>query len=161
MDKTCLKCNSITTTKWYTGPKCNNCYRREIYPEYKLTRKPRTPNERTRDRVNKRLTYLKNIDPTKFYGGKKKHTLKKYGISPLDYADMLLKQGGVCAVCKLSETCKDKRSNKVRDLAVDHCHTTGRVRGLLCSRCNKALGGFKDNAELLASAIGYLNANKN
>jgi hypothetical protein len=42
------------------------------------------------------------------------------------------------------------------DLAVDHCHTTGKIRGLLCSKCNPALGAFNDNIEILNSAIKYL-----
>ena len=57
----------------------------------------------------------------------------------------------VCATCKLEKPENTKR------LAVDHCHTTGVVRGLLCHKCNKALGVF-NNKELLDAAINYLNA---
>jgi hypothetical protein len=69
---------------------------------------------------------------------------------------MLVNQNYVCAICGESETCKDSRINKPRSLAVDHCHQSGKVRGLLCTTCNKSLGGFKDNSVLLQKAINYL-----
>lgn len=61
---------------------------------------------------------------------------------------MLEMQGGVCAICGG----KDKNFR----LAVDHCHQTGKIRGLLCSACNKAIGGFKDSPMLLIKAMRYL-----
>lgn len=74
---------------------------------------------------------------------------KMYGLSPEQYLDMLEKQQGKCAICKLEPTSK-------RGLAVDHDHETGEVRGLLCGGCNTALGSFKDDPEVLTSAIEYL-----
>lgn len=65
-------------------------------------------------------------------------------------------QGGVCLICSRPETAVDKASGKVRALAVDHDHKTGRIRGLLCSACNRALGLFQDDPELLAKAADYL-----
>ena len=64
---------------------------------------------------------------------------------------MLEKQNHVCAICG------NKDNNK--KLAVDHCHTTGVIRGLLCSACNTSLGKFKDSVELLQNAIQYLKDN--
>lgn len=72
----------------------------------------------------------------------------KYGITPEDYQEMLAAQGGVCAVCGAGPG--------VRALAVDHCHTTGRVRGILCPNCNTGLGKFRDDVGLLTRAITYL-----
>lgn len=68
---------------------------------------------------------------------------------------MLSIQGGVCAICKKPER---HRSNgpKVKRLAVDHDHTTGEVRGLLCNNCNRALGLFGDDVTALQAAIDYL-----
>lgn len=79
----------------------------------------------------------------------RKATLKKYGITPQQYNQILLSQGGGCAICKGRPKLKEA-------LPVDHCHTTGRVRGLLCSNCNRGLGCFKDSPALLVAAVSYL-----
>lgn len=75
---------------------------------------------------------------------------KNYGLSLKDYNDMLVNQNYKCAICKRPNTDFSKQ------LAVDHCHTTGKVRGLLCMNCNNGLGKFMDNEELLLEAIRYL-----
>lgn len=62
---------------------------------------------------------------------------------------MEVEQGGACKIC--GEPCTSGRS-----LAVDHCHKTGRVRGLLCGQCNNGLGRFRDRPDLLLAAIAYL-----
>lgn len=80
----------------------------------------------------------------------------KYGLSLEDYGTMLLEQNGVCAICEQPETYIDVRSGKIRPLVVDHCHTTGRVRGLLCNNCNAALGQVQDNKDTILKAIVYL-----
>jgi hypothetical protein len=77
-----------------------------------------------------------------------------FGLSLDDYERMLAEQGGVCALCG-SPPGNDLRT---RHLAVDHCHETGRIRGLLCGGCNRALGFFKDDPELLDRAAAYLRA---
>ena len=81
-----------------------------------------------------------------------KHTdlRRKFGITLDDYSSMLEKQNGVCAICGNSEPYNGY------SLAVDHDHGTGKVRGLLCSSCNRAIGLFKDSPELLQKAINYL-----
>lgn len=76
----------------------------------------------------------------------------KYGITREDYLSLLDSQGGVCAVCKKEESTGGRSSW----LYVDHCHRTGLVRGLLCSKCNKGLGMFEDDMARMESAIGYL-----
>ena len=77
--------------------------------------------------------------------------LRKFGITLDEYESMLESQGGVCAICKQPE-----RGNRAKRLAVDHCHETGVIRGLLCQSCNRALGLFKDDVDLLNAAINYL-----
>ncbi len=69
---------------------------------------------------------------------------------------MLKKQDGKCAICKKVETSVNKKTNKFKDLSVDHCHKTGKIRGLLCSRCNSGLGFFKDDLEIIKNAGLYL-----
>lgn len=76
---------------------------------------------------------------------------KNFGITLEIYNKMLEEQNSVCAIC-------NKHVEKeTRSLAVDHCHSTGKIRGLLCRFCNQAIGHFDDNEELLQSAIRYLN----
>ena len=83
-----------------------------------------------------------------------KHNLKKYGLTEEDYKSLLEGQQGRCAICRSDET---QRTNTRYNLFVDHCHATGKVRGLLCHHCNVGLGHFKDQQELLNKAIEYLN----
>lgn len=80
---------------------------------------------------------------------------KSFGISLNYYKHLLQKQNGVCAICGKQEVVKDEKGI-IRSLAVDHCHTTMEVRGLLCTKCNQGIGSFLDNVELLKSAIEYL-----
>lgn len=85
----------------------------------------------------------------------KKNKLKKYGITLDDYEKMIIFQNGVCSICNKSERRKGK-NGKILPLNVDHCHKTGKVRGLLCHLCNVSLGGFQDSEEILLKAINYL-----
>ena len=71
-----------------------------------------------------------------------------YGITSAQYDKLLVKQKGSCAICKSIPTKKR--------LAVDHDHSTGKIRGLLCHPCNAAIGLFKDNTDFLLEAKRYL-----
>lgn len=73
-----------------------------------------------------------------------------YGITLEERDALLASQGMVCAICETDTPGK-------KDWATDHCHTTGRVRGILCSHCNVMLGYARDNHRTLANAIKYLN----
>lgn len=85
------------------------------------------------------------------------NTLKAtYGITLEDYTEMLAWQGGVCAICLLPETQRKGPDGGAKALAVDHCHTTGNIRSLLCGRCNTALGMFGESADRLRAAARYL-----
>jgi hypothetical protein len=76
---------------------------------------------------------------------------KKYGLTVEEFDRMLAEQGNGCAICGRSDA--DSRGGR---LHVDHCHATGRVRGLLCSACNTAIGKLNDDPELLGRAREYL-----
>lgn len=78
----------------------------------------------------------------------KNNYLKRYGLTIEDYYALLEKQGGGCAICGKKDTWFS--------LAVDHCHGRKIVRGLLCSQCNRGIGMFKDNPDLLEKAARYL-----
>ena len=82
--------------------------------------------------------------------GRRHHLLKKFGLTLEAYADLLEQQGGVCAICKTSDTFPWDW------FCVDHDHATGRVRGLLCAFCNNVLGHSRENVETLRNAIDYL-----
>lgn len=82
-----------------------------------------------------------------------KRNMRLYGLTPELFAEMVAKQNGCCAICLNSSGIgKAKR----RFLHVDHCHATTAVRGLLCQKCNHALGLFKDNTDTMQRAIEYL-----
>ena len=111
-------------------PYCKICHR-ERYASL-----PKTPEFKAKVAANSR-----------------KHALKKYGITSSEYTLMLDRQMGSCAICF-------DRNKSGNELSVDHCHKTGMVRGLLCNRCNWAIGKFEDNTVLLLSAVEYLNETK-
>ena len=81
----------------------------------------------------------------------------EYNLTHEEYEAMHDAQGGVCAICGKEETATD-RNGKVRHLAIDHDHATGKVRGLLCNACNSGLGWFHDSISSLAAAAIYLEA---
>lgn len=85
----------------------------------------------------------------KYYSPEKRRnkTLRKYGLTDQTYNDMFDEQDGKCKIC-----------NKAVTLVVDHCHSTGKIRGLLCNPCNTSLGHFEDDIERLRKAIKYLSS---
>ena len=75
-----------------------------------------------------------------------------------DYEEMLIKQNGVCAICRGLNT--TKRNGKTKRFAIDHCHSSQKVRGLLCAFCNALIGYARDDIEILRSAILYLESHQ-
>lgn len=85
-----------------------------------------------------------------------KHKLKyRYGMTVEEYTIKLKEQNNVCAICKCAEIAK-YRSKAPQHLSVDHNHKTGKNRGLLCDRCNRAIGSFRDDLKIVKSAVVYL-----
>lgn len=80
----------------------------------------------------------------------KAHIRRTYGLEWDEYLDLMNKQCGKCALCGSEGSGKDTR------LVVDHCHETGRVRGLLCWSCNVGIGLFKEDPDLLNKVIDYI-----
>ena len=80
-----------------------------------------------------------------------KSNLKKYNITLDEYYDLLTKQNRCCAICSISEAELNKKMH------IDHNHTTGEVRGLLCHHCNTGIGLFKENILVMKKAMEYLN----
>lgn len=150
---------------------CNKCltnkdesefYNKEITPSM-VKRYPHVCKECVRKKA--KLTYWK--DPEKYKKlardkycpekNKAQHLKYSFGIDIQWYKDQLEKQKGVCAICKKPEV--SKRNGKIKALTVDHCHKTGKVRGLLCTLCNSILGYAKDNPSILLNGAEYLNKN--
>lgn len=83
---------------------------------------------------------------------------REYSITSEYYDALLFSQGNKCAIClKVLQKPKPIKGQSPEIAVIDHDHDTGKVRGILCSKCNIALGGFCDNADLLSRAERYLN----
>lgn len=103
---------------------------------------------------NRRRCYLRQIkDPDYIRGG---HLKRKYKLTLEDYSKLSENQNHLCAICGSSET-----GYQIKFMYIDHNHSTGKVRGLLCNKCNFGLGNFKDNISILQSAIKYLEKYEN
>lgn len=97
-----------------------------------------------------RQLYSKKYKEKAKENSKKSRLKTKWSLSLEEYEALFKKQKNLCAICKEKEVIKNRR------LAVDHCHKNGRVRELLCRRCNMGIGIFQDNQELFKKAINYL-----
>lgn len=104
------------------------------------------------------ILYAKDMCHVHWLRGRK--LMSKYGITTAQYAALEDAQGGVCAICKGDETRTNWRSSKSDALCVDHDHKTGKVRGLLCDNCNRALGLFRDDPVLLGRAVAFMERHK-
>lgn len=114
---------------------------RNARPERKLVRKLYKKSEagKTAEIRYRKKHWDKNAPK------REKRRYWRYGLTTDQYESLLKKQDGKCAIC----LGKDARN-------IDHCHSTGKVRGLLCGNCNLALGLLKDNRDVLLRAISYL-----
>lgn len=137
IDKHPLNFHKHQMTRDKLSPVCRDCCRK--YRQ--ANRKRRNATERKR---------YSNY-PDKFRNANYKC---KYGITLDQYNNILAVQNNKCAICK---TDKLTRGNK--NFQIDHCHISGKVRGLLCFPCNSALGQFKDSIDILAEAKKYLEIN--
>lgn len=106
------------------------------------------------DRIARKNYYHKHKE--KFLENKRRVNRKfKYNLTDEEYNNLIKDQKGLCAICNI-QLKNYYNTNKSDTMCVDHSHKTGKVRGLLCSNCNKALGLFKDDINSLISAISYL-----
>lgn len=93
-------------------------------------------------------------NPDKAYWSSRASLLKtKYGMTLEEYDAMYQRQEGLCAIC---ENPPKGGNSSTKNLNIDHCHTTGKVRGLLCNNCNAALGLLKDDPILVERGLTYL-----
>lgn len=81
---------------------------------------------------------------------------KRYGITLENYNSLLAKQNNCCAICSISIDDHQSLKGSNKHFAVDHCHKSGRIRGLLCYKCNMGLGYFDDDPQKISQAHSYL-----
>ena len=153
--------------------------RKEISRQYQLTHKKQLANYEKQRRIDypeyAREYYITHIEHIKEYRIKNKnrisqygkvyrartkdrireHNLCKYGITSEGYNKLFELQEGRCLICKKHQ------SELTKILYVDHDHTTNKIRGLLCIKCNSVIGLANDDTKILENAISYLNNYKN
>jgi len=134
---------------------CRSCYELKSINDFSLSRSGNIQHDCS-DCVNAKARKNRKNNPDRTKATRRKsHLKRRYSITPKVYDLLFEKQEGKCSIC-------GKHSNKLgTELAVDHDHVTGEIRGLLCSNCNLGLGIFKDNYELLKSAAKYINGHTN
>lgn len=103
-------------------------------------------------RESSRKSYRRNIQKRRDY--ERKRACEKYGINVGDFERLLEEQNGKCSICEVKFS--PIRGDQNLRPRIDHCHDTGRVRGLLCNRCNRAIGLFGDDQSVLKRAAKYL-----
>lgn len=126
---------------------CTKCFKNKKETEYNF----RENNYRRRQ--CKACCYENNRKNYKHEQERNRKLKQKFGIDNLEYQRLLEKQKGVCGIC-FNEQKVLKRNRGF--LSVDHNHKTGKIRGLLCGNCNRAIGLLYDNTKLLKQAIKYL-----
>lgn len=143
--KVCNVCEERKSFDFFTKQskapdlKCNTC--KDCLKSYRISTKDRTSEYKKAYNLDKQ-DYIRY-----------KRLYDKYGVTKEWYFEQLEKQEHKCAICR----CEEPKGNGNVHFHVDHCHSTGKVRGLLCSSCNTALGNFKDSTELMRKAIEYIN----
>lgn len=106
--------------------------------------------DNNKEKYNKsQRDFQAKVDPNKRYGFEIK---RRYGCTLEKYNEMLIAQGGACAICNVLHNPAEKKGR----LYVDHCHVTSKVRALLCKHCNCMLGYAKDDTRVLLEAVAYI-----
>jgi len=141
---------------------CTRCNIEKPVADFWFKSSPRKDGTKPRRSICKECSIKSKLKEYHENNGKEKQALrsfrnltKKYGISPEIYEKERIEQGYCCKLCG------DHESNQPHGrLHIDHCHDTGLYRGLLCNKCNLALGGFDDDIELMKRAIEYVQENR-
>jgi hypothetical protein len=139
----CKPCKKKIADAYY---KRNRELLRRRQAEWALNNPEKVKSNRCKDYARHREERLK---------GQRTIRVMRYGITLEAYQEMEDKQGHLCAICRQPP---EKLNGRQKSLNVDHDHVSGKVRGLLCTRCNTGIGLFLDSPALLSAAIGYLAA---
>ncbi len=136
---------------------CSICITRKCFKDYyNLSASKDGKNSRCKTCDDKIRKKFREDNPLEDWIASRNRNLKHfYGMDLDRYNQMLEEQNGGCKLCGLPEKL-NKVAGKFNSLSVDHCHDSGKVRGLLCNPCNRALGFFKHKPEVLNAAADYL-----
>ncbi len=129
-------CAVCGASDWGSRGRCKPCRAREAREYYADTRAT------LREKRNATRRAWRRANPEKERAASRR---KRYGVTQEQVDELLLAQNGVCRICSMPNPD-----------SVDHCHVTGRVRGLLCRACNAGLGLFQENLEVMRAAAAYL-----
>jgi hypothetical protein len=150
-NKTCNKCGmEQPVTEFFKSGK-NKSGKEKIRGDCKTCAKKSTREWQIKNKseYNNYMASWRAKNPSKQHSAEIK---RRYGLTILEYDQILINQGYRCKICDKKHDPLTKRGR----LYVDHDHSTRRVRGLLCGKCNVAIGNFDDNVKLLEKAIEYL-----
>ena len=134
--------------EFYEGRTCNTCKQFKTSDNYYVEKAAQG-----RFGITMRAICIPCTEERKW----RRDLFRRYGITYEDYTGLQTKQDHKCAICGSPEAGNSRTNGK---LFVDHCHTSGKVRGLLCSKCNHAIGLLNDDTDLLRKSIKYLNSHK-
>ena len=149
MSKCCVTCKQIKAT--------NQFYKKSLSKDGFQSQCKLCSNERVAYKRTNNREYMRSYSRSE--AGKaalRKHRLKKYGLTPESFKALLVSQSYCCACCGTN-----KPHGNSNQWNVDHCHTTGKVRGLLCNSCNIGIGCLGDNLQGVRNALHYLERHYN
>lgn len=161
--KTCVACKEAKSFDHFSKSskgdgyqsRCKPCFKQYHHNWYLKNKDSEAGKKRAWAQLNRQICTqrVKNWQK-KNPNSVKNYALKtEYGITLEFYNALLAKQGNKCAICSKTQV------ELKRKLAVDHCHETGKIRGLLCDTCNRGIGYLKDSISVLETAIAYLRGN--
>ncbi len=139
----CQKCKELkllneffyrTKKRLLRSSYCKNCFQ-DINVAYKKKNPEKIKVIKCKEYAKNKRKYLEA------------HYIKRYGIDHDQYDEMCAKQNNLCVICQIPH---------LKKLVIDHCHSTGKVRDLLCTNCNRMVGDSKENINTLLNAIEYI-----
>lgn len=138
----------------YADKEKQRAYYREYQQRPKRKAYKKQWNEQNQAVITARQRARYKADPEKYSTYfRNRYVIRTYGITQQQYEEMFQQQGGVCGICGSQP---DIERHGISRLAIDHCHSTGKIRGLLCNNCNAGMGLIGDTAEHLKAALAYL-----
>lgn len=145
--------------KFGVGSACKECVRHRQNKDYHTSPKQKITNKKYRSSPRGKKTRQRYVQTNNYKFNRWKYWLRdKYDLTPEQYSQMLADQNSCCKICGQLETAANQYG--LMRLAIDHNHNTGEIRGLLCQKCNQAIGLMNENTKVLRKAVEYLEKSK-